>query len=46
MKKPNVFISWSGERSKLIAEAFYEWLPMVIQSAKPWMSGVSIEVFP
>ena len=43
MKKHNVFISWSGERSKIIAEAFFEWLPMVIQSAKPWMSGLSID---
>jgi hypothetical protein len=43
MKKPNVFISWSGDRSKLIAEAFREWLPMVIQSAKPWMSSANID---
>jgi hypothetical protein len=43
MKKPNVFISWSGERSKLIAKALFEWLPKVVQSAKPWMSSVSID---
>jgi hypothetical protein len=43
MKKKNIFISWSGDRSKLIADALYEWLPMVLQSAKPWMSGANIE---
>jgi hypothetical protein len=43
MKKHNIFISWSGERSKLIADALYDWLPMVVQSAKPWMSSFSID---
>jgi hypothetical protein len=43
MKKHNIFISWSGERSKLIAEAFREWIPMVIQAAKPWMSRADID---
>jgi hypothetical protein len=43
MKKANVFISWSGDRSKIIASAFREWLPMVIQSAKPWMSSANID---
>lgn len=42
MNKQNVFISWSGERSKFIADAFYEWLPMAVQSVKPWMSSHSI----
>lgn len=38
-----VFISWSGERSKLVAEALRYWLPKVIQAIEPWMSANDIE---
>jgi TIR domain len=38
-----IFISWSGERSKLIADALREWLPNVIQALDPWMSAIDIE---
>jgi TIR domain len=38
-----VFISWSGERSKAVAEALRYWLPKVIQALEPWMSANDIE---
>jgi len=33
-----VFISWSGERSKAIAEILRGWLPAVLQAVKPYYS--------
>lgn len=33
-----VFISWSGPRSKFIAEALENWLAQVIQAVEPWIS--------
>lgn len=37
-----VFISWSGERSKVLAHALKEWLPLVLHNVDPWMSEVDI----
>lgn len=42
-KSYNVFISWSGNRSKHAAEALREWLPLVLQAAKPWMSARDVD---
>jgi len=38
-----VFISWSGERSKALAHAFREWLPLVLHYVEPWLSEADIE---
>ena len=37
-----VFISWSGERSKATAEILADWIQNVIQAVEPWIS-VEIE---
>lgn len=33
-----IFLSWSGNKSKLIAESLKDWLEQVIQSTEPWIS--------
>jgi hypothetical protein len=33
-----VFLSWSGERSKVIAKSLSEWLEQVLQAVEPWIS--------
>lgn len=38
-----VFISWSGDKSKKLAEAFNDWLPSVIQAAQPYFTPDDIE---
>jgi hypothetical protein len=38
----NIFISWSGHRSKFVAESLREWLPKVIQSLNPWISSSDV----
>ena len=37
-----IFISWSGDKSKKIAEYMKKWIEQIIQSADPWIS-VDIE---
>lgn len=38
-----LFLSWSGERSKLLAEAFDKWIQSVIQAVKPFFSPDDVE---
>lgn len=41
-KENRVFISWSGDRSLLVATALRGWLKLVVQSIDPWFSGRDI----
>jgi hypothetical protein len=37
-----VFISWSDERSRQLAEALHHWLPLVLPYVQPWLSQADI----
>jgi len=39
----DVFISWSGERSRAAAEALRGWLPKIINAIKPWLSSADLD---
>ncbi len=41
-KTMKVFISWSGERSKSVATALKEWIPLTLQYCHPWVSDKDI----
>jgi hypothetical protein len=43
IEKHNIFISWSGSRSQIVAEKLKTWLPTVLKGAKPWVSLQDIE---
>jgi hypothetical protein len=38
-----IFISWSGDRSKKVAELLDDWIQCVIQAVDPWMSSKDID---
>jgi lambda repressor-like predicted transcriptional regulator len=38
-----VFLSWSGNRSKLVAELLDDWLRCVLQAVRPWISTRDID---
>ncbi|HAT86944.1 MAG TPA: toll/interleukin-1 receptor domain-containing protein [Rhizobiales bacterium] len=37
-----VFISWSGKRSKAMAKALKDWIPLIVQHAEPFVSDKDI----
>lgn len=37
-----VFLSWSGNQSKAVAQAFNDWLPTIINAIDPWLSSESL----
>lgn len=39
----DVFISWSGKRSGIAAQALHDWLPKIINALKPWLSAADID---
>lgn len=38
-----VFISWSGDQSKAVAELLNDWIPCVTQAVKPWISSADLD---
>ena len=38
-----VFMSWSGQRSKAVAELLTDWVKCVVQVARPWISTRGID---
>lgn len=38
-----IFVSWSGGRSRAVAELMSDWLKCVIQASKPWISTRDID---
>jgi hypothetical protein len=41
--KMDIFITWSGPRSLAVAEALRDYLPVIVNAFKPWLSKSSLE---
>lgn len=41
--RTKVFLSWSGERSKKMAQTLRSWLPLALHFVDPWMSEADID---
>src|ERR1043165_153842 len=38
-----IFISWSGNRSRAVAETLRDWIKCVLQATRPWISTRDID---
>ncbi len=38
-----IFISWHGKRSHAVAVALRDWLPLIVNAFKPWLSSADID---
>ena len=38
-----IFISWSGERSRQVADLLSNWIQCVLQAVDPWLSSKDID---
>lgn len=43
MSENTVFISWSKEPSKAVAEIFHTYLPLIVPNSKPFLSQIDIQ---
>jgi len=41
--KTKIFISWSGDRSKEVAEALHSWILLMFDNADPWVSTRNLD---
>lgn len=39
----DIFVSWSGDRSRAVAELLVDWVKCVLQSTRPWISTRDID---
>lgn len=38
-----VFINWSGQRARIVAEALRSWLGVALHKVEPWISSEDLE---